>query len=84
MQRVSVGRALIKKPTFCFVDEPTGALNWVIGERVFELLRGAAHERGATILVVAHDARARHFADREFTLYDGRGREPSRWEAYEK
>lgn len=77
-QRVAVGRALIKRPTFSFADEPTGALDWANGERVFELLRGVAHERGATVLVVAHDARARPFADREVTLDDGRLREPGR------
>src|SRR6516225_2897589 len=56
-QRVAVGRALVKKPTLCFADEPTGALDWASGERVIELLRGASRRGGATVLVVAHDER---------------------------
>ena len=56
-------------------DEPTGALDWAHGEQVIELLRDAAHERGATILVVAHDARMIPFADRVCHLEDGRFRE---------
>ena len=70
-QRVAIGRALIKRPAFCFADEPTGALDWAHGEQVVELLRLAAHERRATILVVSHDARIVPFADRVFQLEDG-------------
>ncbi|MCI0684504.1 MAG: ABC transporter ATP-binding protein [Gemmataceae bacterium] len=70
-QRVAVGRALIKDPTFVFADEPTAALDWKHGEQVVELLRNAAHDAGATILVVAHDARMIPHADRVFHLDDG-------------
>jgi putative ABC transport system ATP-binding protein len=70
-QRVAIGRALIKEPTFCFADEPTSALDWKHGEQVIELLRVAAHDRGATILVVAHDARIVPHVDRVFHLEDG-------------
>jgi putative ABC transport system ATP-binding protein len=75
-QRVAIGRALIKNPSFCFADEPTSALDWAHGEQVIELLRSAAHERGATILVVAHDARIIPYVDRVFYLEDGSLREP--------
>ncbi len=70
-QRVAIGRALVKNPQFCFADEPTSALDWHNGEQVIELLRAAAHERGATILVVAHDARIIPYADRVFMMEDG-------------
>src|SRR5690348_13089705 len=56
-QRVAIGRALIKGPALCFADEPTAALDWAHGRQVIELLRCAARESGATVLVVAHDAR---------------------------
>jgi len=75
-QRVAIGRALIKDPRFCFADEPTSALDWAHGEQVIELLRNAAHERGATILVVAHDSRIVPYADRVFHLEDGYLQEP--------
>lgn len=70
-QRVAIGRALIKEPSFCFADEPTAALDWKHGEQVVELLRSAAHDSGATILVVAHDDRLIPFADRVLHLVDG-------------
>jgi putative ABC transport system ATP-binding protein len=70
-QRVAIGRALIKEPSFCFADEPTSALDWAHGEQVVELLRNAAHERNATILIVAHDARIIPYADRVFHIEDG-------------
>jgi len=75
-QRVAIGRALIKNPQFLFADEPTSALDWAHGEQVVELLRNAAHERGATILVVAHDSRIIPFVDRVLYLEDGNLREP--------
>jgi len=71
-QRVAIGRALIKDPRFCFADEPTSALDWKHGEQIIELLRVAAHERDATIVVVAHDARIIPHVDRVFHLEDGR------------
>ncbi len=70
-QRVAIGRALIKEPSFVFADEPTAALDWKHGEQVIELLRAAAHDAGATILVVAHDSRLIPHVDRVFHLDDG-------------
>jgi putative ABC transport system ATP-binding protein len=70
-QRVAIGRALIKEPTFVFADEPTAALDWKHGEQVVELLRAAAHDNNSTILVVAHDARIIPHVDRVFHLDDG-------------
>lgn len=71
-QRVAIGRALVKNPTLVFADEPTSALDWAHGEQVVELLRTAAHERGATMLVVSHDPRMVPFVDTVFHLEDGR------------
>ena len=71
-QRVAIGRALVKNPTLVFADEPTSALDWAHGEQVVELLRVAAHERGAMILVVSHDARMVPLVDTVFHLEDGK------------
>ena len=71
-QRVAIGRALVKNPSMVFADEPTSALDWAHGEQVVELLRAAAHERGATLLCVSHDARIVPFVDTVFHLEDGR------------
>src|SRR5947209_12480558 len=50
----SIGRALIKEPTFCFADEPTSALDWGRGQHVVELLCTGARDRGTTVLIVSH------------------------------
>jgi putative ABC transport system ATP-binding protein len=71
-QRVAIARALLKEPSFCFADEPTSSLDWSNGEQVIQLLRAAARERGATIFIVAHDARIVPYADRVYHLDDGR------------
>jgi putative ABC transport system ATP-binding protein len=71
-QRVAIGRALVKNPTFVFADEPTSALDWENGQKVIELLRDAAHTRGASILVVSHDHRILPFVDVYYHLEDGR------------
>lgn len=70
-QRVAIGRALVKNPRFVFADEPTSALDWENGQRVIELLRDAAHERQASILVVSHDHRILPFVDVYYHLEDG-------------
>jgi putative ABC transport system ATP-binding protein len=70
-QRVAIGRALIKQPSFVFADEPTAALDWKHGQHVIELLRAAAHDQNSTILVVAHDSRIIPFVDRVLHLDDG-------------
>jgi putative ABC transport system ATP-binding protein len=75
-QRVAIGRALIKRPTFCFADEPTSALDWSHGEQVVELLRSAADDSGATVLVVSHDPRLIPHADRVLHIEDGHLTEP--------
>jgi putative ABC transport system ATP-binding protein len=70
-QRVAIGRALVKNPTFVFADEPTAALDWENGQHVIRLLTEKARERGAMVLVVTHDPRLIPFADRVFELADG-------------
>lgn len=70
-QRVAIGRSLVKNPSFIFADEPTSALDWENGQKVIELLRDAAHERSASILVVSHDHRILPFVDVYYHLEDG-------------
>ncbi len=75
-QRVAIGRALIKKPKLFFADEPTSALDWGHGEQVVQLLRNAAHDDDATVVVVSHDPRLIPYVDRVYHLEDGRMMEP--------
>jgi putative ABC transport system ATP-binding protein len=81
-QRVAVGRALMKAPALCFADEPTSALDWEHGEQVVKLLRIAAEEQGAAILVVSHDARIVPHVDQVFHIEDGNLEGPVEASAY--
>ncbi len=71
-QRVAIGRALVKNPSFLFADEPTSALDWENGQQVIELLNDVARQGGATVLVVTHDPRLLPYADRVYEMADGR------------
>jgi putative ABC transport system ATP-binding protein len=71
-QRVAVARALVTDPRVLFADEPTGALDSLNGERVMELLTGAARERGTAVVLVTHEARVAAYSDREVVVRDGR------------
>ncbi len=53
-QRVSIARALAKKPMVMFCDEPTGALDADTGRMVLKLLTRLNDETGATIVIVTH------------------------------
>lgn len=57
-------------------DEPTAALDAQSGLGVTELLRELCHEHGRTVVVVTHDSRIFHLADRMVHIEDGRIVEP--------
>lgn len=70
-QRVAVARALAGNPPIVLADEPTAALDAESGRVVTELLREVARERGGTVVVVTHDSRIFHLADRIVHIEDG-------------
>jgi putative ABC transport system ATP-binding protein len=70
-QRVAVARALAGSPPIILADEPTAALDAHNGLAVTDLLRSLAKERGHTVVVVTHDARIFHLADRIVHIEDG-------------
>jgi len=71
-QRVAVARALVTRPALVLADEPTGNLDFATGTEVLEVLFRSCHERGQTIVLVTHDAKAAAYADRVFVFLDGR------------
>lgn len=71
-QRVALARALVGRPDVLFADEPTGSLDSHNGERVMELLVGAAREQGTTVMLVTHDPQVAEYAGRQVVVTDGR------------
>jgi len=71
-QRVAIARALAGGPPLLLADEPTAALDARAGLEVTELLVTLCRERGTTVVVVTHDNRIFHLADRIVAIEDGR------------
>jgi putative ABC transport system ATP-binding protein len=70
-QRVAIARAMANEPALILADEPTGNLDSRTGRVVVDLLAGLARERRRGVVVVTHDTRILHAADRVFYLADG-------------
>ena len=60
-QRVAIARALVKKPDIILADEPTGNLNFAIGEQVIRKLVEVS--KGKTLISVTHDDRLAKYFD---------------------
>lgn len=60
-QRVAIARALVKKPEIILADEPTGNLNFAIGEQVIQQLVEVS--KGKTLIAVTHDDRLAKYFD---------------------
>lgn len=70
-QRVAIGRALMNQPALVLVDEPTSSLDTRLGEQVMTLIRDEVKGRGTAAVIVTHDTRMTHFADRTVGITDG-------------
>ncbi len=71
-QRVSIARALAKRPTLLLCDEPTGALDPETGRKVLQLLKDINRDLGATIVMVTHNGALAQVARRVVRLRGGR------------
>lgn len=78
-QRVAIARALVHDPRVVVCDEPTSALDAQTGGAIMQLLRDRAVQPERAVIVVTHDSRAFHFADRIVTMNDGKieGKQPT-------
>ncbi len=70
-QRVAIGRALMNDPDLVLFDEPTSALDTQLGEQVMELIRNEMKSRRIAAIIVTHDERMTHYADRTVHITDG-------------
>jgi ABC-type lipoprotein export system ATPase subunit len=71
-QRVAVCAALAHGPRLVLADEPTGELDAVAADAVYDALAGAVAAAGAALVLVSHDPRAARVADRVVRIRDGR------------
>jgi putative ABC transport system ATP-binding protein len=66
-----VRRAMINQPELLFADEPTGALNSKISQKVMESLK-EINKKGVTIVLVTHDSKVAAYANRIVFMKDGK------------
>ena len=71
-QRVAVARALANDPPLVLADEPTGSLDSVSSEQVFQILRDLVDRNGKTVVAVTHNLDFAARMDRRVHLIDGR------------
>jgi putative ABC transport system ATP-binding protein len=71
-QRVALARAIVARPPILLCDEPTGSLDPVNADRVFELLLELQQDLGATLVLVTHDVQLASRMGLHLTLERGR------------
>ncbi len=71
-QRVAIARALVHEPPLIICDEPTAALDAKNGHVVMELFENVARGKDRAVLIVTHDNRIFHHANRIANMDDGR------------
>lgn len=71
-QRVSIARALAKKPAVMFCDEPTGALDEKTGKIVLESLVEANNKLKTTMIIVTHNPGIALIGDRIIKMNSGK------------
>ncbi len=70
-QRIAVIRATIHKPSLILADEPTGNLDDRQGSTVLDLIRQVSEE-GTCVIMATHSRSASEYADRHYTINNGK------------
>lgn len=71
-QRVAIARALAKNPKLLLCDEPTGALDYVTGKAILQLLQDTCRKSGMTVVVITHNSALTPMADRVIRIKNGK------------
>ncbi len=72
LQRVSIARAIAKRPSLLLCDEPTGALDLEAGKIVLRILVDLNEKLGTTLVIITHNAALAQVADRIIHLSSGK------------
>jgi len=70
-QRVSIARAVAKRPTMLLCDEPTGALDSKTGVLILNLLQDMSNNQDTTVVIVTHNAILAEAADKVIRIKNG-------------
>ena len=70
-QRVSIARAIAKKPTMLLCDEPTGALDSKTGVLILNLLQNMSNNQNTTVIIVTHNSILAEAADKVIRIKNG-------------
>ena len=71
LQRVSIARAICKKPELLLCDEPTGALDSVTGKQILKLIKKMSTEQKITVVLVTHNSKIAKIGNNVLTIKDG-------------
>ncbi len=71
-QRVSIARALAKKPKLLLCDEPTGALDYATGKQILQLLQDSCRRDGITVIIITHNSAIASMADKVIRFKSGK------------
>ena len=74
-QRVSIARALSKRPKLLLCDEPTGALDYNTGKMILKLLQDTCRNDGMTVILVTHNTAITPMADRVIKIKNSKASE---------
>ncbi len=70
-QRVSIARAVVKRPKALFCDEPTGSLDETVAKKVLSVLKKLNEKMDTTVIVITHNPSIAKIADRVIRLNSG-------------
>jgi len=70
-QRVAIARALANDPSILVADEPTGSLDSVTADHIFDVFEHLVNDQGKTIVMVTHDSSLSGRFSRSLRIADG-------------